>query len=439
MGEILTGILIVLENLAQVLCCNTFLRRKPYRFTLYWCTFLGWCVACCIVGAVPPIQTSWEIRGFVFITLASVAIHILYDGNYGVHLLLAVLLQALIYFYDFLFFTLFTVIYEIAYIQVSESGLLLAVLSLTSKIGLLLTMVLVNRYAKNIDIEKIDWRKTLLLFSFPCASVLSIVCLWAAVTGAKINQLLSLFCVLALLLANAAVFVFVYWLHVNARENEKNALLNQQLHLQTEGILALQDAYASQRRISHDFHAHLEVLAGLLAKDDAKQAEGYVEKLREQHTTRTFVVNTHNAMVDALLNQKYALAAASDIDMLFQVNDLSGLRMDAQDIVVLLSNLIDNAVEAVKRLPSSGQAQREIQMKLLLNEEELFVSVRNNSLPVEMTEGRLKTTKADEAEHGFGMENVKAILTKYGAEIFYNYQEGWFQFVAEIPNTLRSR
>ncbi|MDD4849904.1 MAG: GHKL domain-containing protein [Gemmiger sp.] len=82
-------------------------------------------------------------------------------------------------------------------------------------------------------------------------------------------------------------------------------------------------------------------------------------------------------------------------------------------------------------------AGREIHVKLVL-EEQLFLSVRNTSNPVKIVNDCIPTTKADPALHGFGLATVKTILAQYGGEYAMGYENGWFQFAAEMKNTPRS-
>ena len=132
---------------------------------------------------------------------------------------------------------------------------------------------------------------------------------------------------------------------------------------------------------------------------------------------------------DAILNQKYQTAVESQIEMQFCINDLSGIQLSASELVVLLSNLLDNAIEACRRV----DAERLIQCTILENDG-FFLSIRNTSLPVLITEHGIATTKASASEHGYGLPSVCRILDGLHAEYAYNYEDGWFQFTAEIPS-----
>ena len=59
-------------------------------------------------------------------------------------------------------------------------------------------------------------------------------------------------------------------------------------------------------------------------------------------------------------------------------------------------------------------------------------SVRNTTLPVEIKNDTIQTTKPNASIHGFGLSNIKLILNKYHADFVMDYEDGWFQFTGEI-------
>lgn len=69
----------------------------------------------------------------------------------------------------------------------------------------------------------------------------------------------------------------------------------------------------------------------------------------------------------------------------------------------------------------------------ILKEDNMYISIRNTSAPVVILHGEIHTTKKDAAEHGYGLQAVKYILNQLEAEYTFAYNDGWFQFVAEIP------
>ena len=111
--------------------------------------------------------------------------------------------------------------------------------------------------------------------------------------------------------------------------------------------------------------------------------------------------------------------------------DLSNLSFDASDIVVLLSNLLDNAIEACQQYDKGDKAIH----VMAVAQQDFFVSVRNTSEPVVIINGSIPTTKPEPQMHGFGLANIRLILEKYSGEYTMFYENGWFQFTADIPLT----
>ena len=266
------------------------------------------------------------------------------------------------------------------------------------------------------------------------AGILPLTGLWMLLTvfllcrdERELTQPVAFFCIFSGI-ANAAIVYVVSLLERDIEITQQNNILTQQMELQTAGILALDKAYRQQRQMTHDFQNHLGTISDLLSRKSYEAAEEYVRELSRTQTSRILIVNTHHPVIDAVLNQKYQTAVESQIDMQLCINDLSGIRLSAGELVVLLSNLMDNAIEACRRVASGRQLRCTI-----LEQDGFFLSIRNTSPPVLITERGIATTKEAASEHGYGLPSVCRILDGLHAEYAYNYENGWFQFTAEIP------
>ena len=213
-------------------------------------------------------------------------------------------------------------------------------------------------------------------------------------------------------------------------ENEQFTLYSDTLHYNTDSKIAT--ILGPSIIVSdHDFRAHLNILNQLMKNQEYSAAEEYLEKITEQQTDRLFLVNTHHPILDALFNTKAAEATQKKISIDFEVNDLSNLPFDASDIVVLLSNLLDNAIEACQRYDKGDKTIH----VMAVAQQDFFISVRNTSEPVTIINSSIPTTKPEPQLHGFGLANIRLILEKYSGEYTMFYENGWFQFTADIPLT----
>lgn len=235
-----------------------------------------------------------------------------------------------------------------------------------------------------------------------------------------------------------AALLLISWMEQNANFREEAISLQAKSKAQQESIEALSAAYAQQRKLTHDFRAHLSTLDGMLMQQnrDINTIQTYIHSLQSKQTERILLVNTHHAALDALLNQKALVAKNRKIDIQFSVNDLSPIKIDMVDLTVIISNTLDNAIEACEKLP---ETDRQIYVQALLEEDELFYAVRNKSLPVNMITNQLPaSTKENPSFHWYGLQNVHTTLEKYHTLYAMDYENGWFEFATELPNTLIS-
>lgn len=240
---------------------------------------------------------------------------------------------------------------------------------------------------------------------------------------------------LVLEVVDVAALLLFDRLERSAMDREALVAANERARVQDENLQALSQAYATQRKLTHDFRACLTTLSGLLEQGDVAQAQSYLEELKIRQTERILLVNSHNAAIDAVLNQKGYAAQKRGLDLRFRVNDLSALQLNAVDVTLVLGNLLDNAMEACAALPERDRwVEAEILYHAKGNPPSLSVSVVNPSRPVTVVDGQMTTTKPDPMLHGFGLQNVREILARYGAEYTCFYEKGRFVFSADWPD-----
>ena len=189
---------------------------------------------------------------------------------------------------------------------------------------------------------------------------------------------------------------------------------------------ALENNYRTQRKSAHEFERHLQTLGDLMGEGAYDTALEYVQKLRNSRS-RAATIRTGHPVFDVILNQKYQLAQEYGIRVDWKVNDLSSVTIPTEELVVLLSNLLDNAIEACRR----KDGEKEIVCKIL-KQDSLLLAIRNTSNPVELDHGWV-TAKAENLEHGYGLPAIRQVLEALGAEYRFSYENGWFSFAADFP------
>lgn len=288
----------------------------------------------------------------------------------------------------------------------------------------ILSAVLLRRYRNEaIHLKNSKWLYLITLL--PTFLIFGISARFGTGTGSAVGIILVC-CVL--ILTNVSIYYVLWAMEKNTAQEMDMSLQRQHMQMQTESINALEQNYRLQRKSAHEFERHIQVLDDLLADGAFTEAKEYIHRLRGSRSYRVISVNSRHTVIDVILNQKYQAAQANGIKVQIQVNDLSGITLPTESLVVILSNLLDNAIEACGRL----EGYKEIDCSVLYNEG-VYIAIRNTSKPVQIVDGRIDTSKPDKLRHGYGLENICYLLDKLGGEYTFDYEDGWFQFVAEIP------
>ena len=199
--------------------------------------------------------------------------------------------------------------------------------------------------------------------------------------------------------------------------------------LEQQRAEALLDSYTEQRRLTHEFTNHMSALSALLDQDDLKGARTYLASVSKTVAAGTTIMDTHNPLLDSILSKKYEEAAKVGVNIYFDLCDLKRMPFDSMDMVIVLSNLLDNATRAAAQaLPP------EVYVRIRKTPEEYLISVRNRvQEDLLLEEGKLPGTTKKESGHGMGLANVQDVLRKYGAEYTVSCRDRWFRFTCTIP------
>ena len=82
-------------------------------------------------------------------------------------------------------------------------------------------------------------------------------------------------------------------------------------------------------------------------------------------------MNTHNPLLDALLSKKYEEASRKGVMVYFDLPDLRDMPMGQTDLVIVLSNLLNNAIEAAAQADPP-----EVYVRMRKSEDEVVLSER---------------------------------------------------------------
>lgn len=189
-----------------------------------------------------------------------------------------------------------------------------------------------------------------------------------------------------------------------------------------------QSLFASVRSLRHDFSNHIQVIHGLLKLEENAKALEYLTGLsKEVHSIESMKLDVIHPGLSVLLETKRLSAQNYNIDIEIDVSPKSFNRIKTIDLIKLLSNVIDNAIEATIELP---EQERRMNIACKADDEKYTFMVTNTGPMISELDlenifaSGFSTKKAQKGKvRGQGLFIVKDLVNRYDGEIHVQSSE----------------
>ncbi len=210
----------------------------------------------------------------------------------------------------------------------------------------------------------------------------------------------------------------------NARKTELS-ILEIQLHEQAERMNEINNMYSEILQIRHDIKKCVNCAGVLLKQGKYSEAESYLNEISSERlgTIKEYVV-LKSGVVSAVINSKLSECKRNNILIETSISDCTD-GFSEIDISILLSNLLDNAIEACMKLNEG----RYLSFHMFLHMGYLRI-VMKNSVDSSKAGNIRSTTKSDRKNHGFGIKTITEISEKYDG--MHGFQIVDNEFTADI-------
>lgn len=421
------------EILFAFLMMNVFFEKK---YTSKVPTIVAFLLSSGILLALQETGQSGTLKSFVQTILILCVVFIIYDGKkrlkafFFIAYSLFVALSKLLSYFAFSF-VIDKAINTIPYL--TEESFFYRILSIElPNIFMVLMIVLMGIFTKSKN-KSVPLRYWLLLFIVPVTTLGTLTVYQYYIEllspGEEINAYIIISTV-GLVLINLLIF-FLFSKLQNQMELQKNQILiNTQMRLEKQSFKKMEESYNRTREIRHDMKNHILCLKGIAENGNKAELLSYLEKMTDALEEATYVSVSKNSAVDAILNEKMLTAQKNSIPTHFDVMPLDSESVPSMDICTILSNALDNAIEACVKL--QNPKDRYINVKIN-TDNGIFISVSNPSTeePKKLA-GIITTTKADKDNHGLGLKSIKRTVDKHGGDMLIKYENNVFTLIAQI-------
>lgn len=208
------------------------------------------------------------------------------------------------------------------------------------------------------------------------------------------------------------------------RENEVLQEYNEQQKRYYELLLKNEE---DTRQFRHDLLNHLQCISGLLKDNQVNEAQAYIAQMTKEAGKKGRVYCTGNQIADIVLTSILSKVEKS-VEVKVSGNLRDNLNISDYDLCIVISNLVNNAVEAVHK---QNALHSYIHITFTAGRRVVKIEVRNSLASEQIASASsLQTQKSDKKLHGLGLKNVRMIVDKYDGKMEYSANEDTFEIYA---------
>lgn len=348
-------------------------------------------------------------------------------------IVLCLIHEGLIWLADFITLLIYPWLLQPDILESEMDNFLVVILS---KLFLFLIIIILNNMFQNNNtryINKKDWTIFLII---PISSIVIALIFVKNIQFVTTVELKQLFTGIALWLVCINIIMFYFMQNIGKREYllHEKAMLELETKNQLKLYETISEQVTNQRKLSHEYKNQLTCIQSLCATEEYGQLKNYLEQINGEVLHDLDYIDTGNSFVNAVLNAKYEEAERKNILIICKINDLSGLAINSSDLVILLSNLLNNAIEACERC----NKEREIKIKCVFTNNEFILSIKNNynGNLNKIGENLFTTKEQDKENHGIGLKNVIQIVEKNEGYYAVEHTDNEFWISVVIPQRI---
>lgn len=272
------------------------------------------------------------------------------------------------------------------------------------------TAFLAGKYEKNLSGKYIA-----IILLYPLLSYVLLLIIDNLMIAGNIANPLYMIVPLAILMY--IIFVVFDFFEAYASKTELE-LLNEIDKQRAGNYRVLEGSEKELRILKHDIAKQLAVISEQLNSQSRKEICVHVNELQEKFDKVGDYIYTSNETLDTILNLGCRRAKLNNVKYKCFVGIEGEISLKKSDLTSLLTNLIDNAIEASLKVKDPF-----ITINILQYSNDLKIEIRNSSILVSNLKDTL-TTKHDKVNHGYGLKSINKVLDIYNGTRNDTYNNG---------------
>lgn len=317
-----------------------------------------------------------------------------------------------------------------SFIYIMQPGFLRILYTVINKSVQIVFCILLTKRLTNVKTLHSLYQMVLLLIFFAAYIVMSILLNYIISDSLIIMQIAVIIAWSFILFCMIAVLLITFFINSYYQKKQESDVLTLKNQLMEQNYKQLHADQTILSRQIHDFSNHLKVLSRLASQNS--QATEYINSLLSVPYKQVNLCHCGNEVIDAVINCKQSEAINFEINYSYRIDLPHDLTISSTDICAILSNQIDNAIEACLKI--DNPLHRSISITIGQKNSFTFFKVINSALTDPFDKkGKLISTKNSKF-HGLGLKNISETVKRYGGSLENKYADYHFTSIAMIQN-----
>ena len=207
-------------------------------------------------------------------------------------------------------------------------------------------------------------------------------------------------------------------------QQSKLSILETENALYSKQCEIMQSSTEELQGFRHDMNNQFIALSQLIKSEQYGDAERQLSHLTLLTKSKIIYSTSGNVIIDGLINYKLQNALNDRIKVKTEIAVPNRINIETTDLVAILGNLIDNALNALADVPED---RRSLTIKVVFSQGRLIVRTSNPYTgDILCTDGKIVSDKQNSKQHGYGLNNIAKSVNKYKGYMNIDYSSNTF-------------
>lgn len=207
-----------------------------------------------------------------------------------------------------------------------------------------------------------------------------------------------------------------------SKERNRLQLENQQKKLNVQYNEEMQGLYQELEELQAEGQTHISTMKQMLKEERYEELRKYFSDFNNVIYQSERIFLSGNQIIDVVMSQKISRALKKQIHIKCDIQAIYLEHILDMDLCSLLSNVLDNAIEAVEKCDDKL-------ISLTIKKEKNCLIIKEDNAYKEIIKDdnkKLKTTKKEQDVHGFGMRSMENVVEQYNGMMKHHVENGRF-------------